>query len=330
MKAIKTRDLVKRFGDLAAVDGVSLEIESGELFGMLGPNGAGKTTLAKILSTLLRPTSGYAEVWGNDVTLKQDEVRRCIGIVFQDPTVDDTLTGRENLDFHARMYGMSQELRKKRIDEVLALVDLTEKADIRLEAYSGGMQRRLEIARGLMHHPRVLFLDEPTLGLDVQTRRHIWEYIEELNHKEEVTVFLMTHYMEEADYLCDRIAIIDNGKIIALDTPQNLKRLVGADVISIQADGRTALENLLRSFSWVDWLSEQNGVINVGVKNGHTRIPEIVLAAHQAEIKVKSVSIREPDLEAVFLKFTGKKIREEEGDAKQHMRRMVRAFRRRR
>jgi ABC-2 type transport system ATP-binding protein len=330
MKAIATRELVRRFGDLVAVDGVSLDIEEGELFGMLGPNGAGKTTLAKVLSTLIRPTSGYAEVWGNDVTRKQDEVRRCIGVVFQDPALDDQLTGRENLDFHARMYGMGAQLRGKRITEVLELVDLVEKADIRLEAYSGGMQRRLEIARGLMHHPKVLFLDEPTLGLDVQTRRHIWEYIEELNRKEGVTVFLMTHYMEEADYLCDRIAIIDDGKIIALDTPQNLKRMVGADVISIETDGREGLNNLLRSFKWVEWLNERDGVIDIGVKNGHTRVPEIVLAAHQVGIEVKSISIREPDLEAVFLKFTGRKIREEEGDSRQQMRRMVRAFRMRR
>ncbi len=330
MNAIRTKDLTKRFGDVVAVDQVSLEIESGELFGMLGPNGAGKTTLAKVLSTLLKPTSGYAEVWGNDVTVKQDAVRRCIGVVFQDPSVDDKLTGRENLDFHARMYGISREVREKRIAEVLDLVDLTEKADIQLEAYSGGMQRRLEIARGLMHHPKVLFLDEPTLGLDVQTRRHIWEYVEELNRREGVTVFLMTHYMEEADYLCNRIAIIDRGKIIALDTPQNLKHMVGADVISIQADGRAGLEKLLRGFGWVEWVTEENGVIDVGVKNGETRVPEIVLTAHQAGMTIKSISVREPDLEDVFLKFTGKKIREDEGNAKEYVRRLMRAFRRRR
>ncbi len=327
MKAIRTQDLTKRFGDLIAVDHVSLEIESGELFGMLGPNGAGKTTFAKVLSTLLKPTSGYAEVWGNDVSLKQDEVRRCIGIVFQDLSIDEKLTGRENLDFHAKMYGMSRQLRKERIDEVLDLVDLTAKADIQLEAYSGGMQRRLEIARGLMHRPKVLFLDEPTLGLDVQTRRHIWEYVQELNRREGVTVFLMTHYMEEADYLCDRIAIIDSGQIIALDTPQNLKHLIGADVISVQVDSGANIESLLSSFDWVEWVTDEGGVINVGVKNGETRIPEIVLTAHQAGIAIKSISVREPDLEDVFLKFTGKKIREEEGDARQYIRRLMRSYR---
>jgi len=330
MKAIKTKDLTKNFGDLVAVDRVSLEISQGELFGLLGPNGAGKTTLAKMLSTLLRPTSGYAEVWGNDVTLKQDEVRRCIGFVFQDPSIDDKLTGRENLDFHARMYGMKRELRERRIAEVLDLVDLTEKANIQLEAYSGGMQRRLEIARGLMHRPKVLFLDEPTLGLDVQTRRHIWDYIKTLNRKEGVTVLLMTHYMEEADYLCNRIAIIDRGRIIALDTPQNLKGLVGTDVISIEAEHDQELRNLLQNFGWIEWITEEDRVMNLGVKDGRTRIPEIVVAAHEAGITVKSINLHEPDLEDVFLKFTGRKIREGEGDTKEYFKRMVRAVMRKR
>ena len=330
MEAIRTKDLTKRFGDLVAVDRVNLEIGQGELFGLLGPNGAGKTTFAKMLSTLLKPTSGYAEVWGNDVTLKQDEVRRCIGVVFQDPSIDEKLTGRENLDFHARIYGLKKELRERRIAEVLDLVDLTEKADIQLEAYSAGMQRRLEIARGLMHHPRVLFLDEPTLGLDVQTRQHIWNYIKTLNRKERVTVFLMTHYMEEADYLCQRIAIIDKGRIIALDTPQNLKRLTGADVISIEADSDRSLGNLLQNFGWIEWMREEDGVLNLGVKEGRTRIPEIVVAAYQGGVAIKSISLHEPDLEDVFLKFTGRKIREGEGDAKQHFKRMVRAYRRKR
>jgi len=330
MQAIKTKDLTKNFGDLVAVDRVSLEINQGELFGLLGPNGAGKTTLAKMFSTLLRPTSGYAEVWGYDVTLKQDEVRRCIGFVFQDPSIDDKLTGRENLDFHGRMYGMKRGLREKRIAEVLDLVDLTEKADILLEAYSGGMQRRLEIARGLMHHPKVLFLDEPTLGLDVQTRRHIWEYIKTLNRNEGVTVLLMTHYMEEADYLCSRIAIIDKGRIIALDTPQNLKALVGTDVISIEASGYRGLGNLLQNLGWVEWIREEGRVMNVGVKDGRAKIPEIVVAAHEAGITVKSISLHEPDLEDAFLKFTGRKIREEEGDSKEYLKRMMRAARRKR
>jgi ABC-2 type transport system ATP-binding protein len=311
------------------VDKVSVDIAQGELFGLLGPNGAGKTTLVKMLSTLLKPAAGYAEVWGHDVTSRQEAVRRCIGVVFQDPSIDDKLTGRENLDFHGRMYGMSKELRDRRIDEVLALVDLTEKANIQLEAYSGGMQRRLEIARGLMHRPRVLFLDEPTLGLDVQTRRHIWDYIKTLNQTEGVTIFLMTHYMEEADYLCQRVAIIDKGSIIALDTPQNLKRLAGNDIIAIEADSDRNLRHLLKSFGWIEWIKKENGVMNLGVKDGRSRIPEIVLAAHEAAITIKSISLHEPDLEDVFLKFTGRKIREEEGDSRQYLKRIVRSFRRR-
>ncbi len=330
MKAIKTKDLTKKFGDLVAVDRVSLELKQGELFGLLGPNGAGKTTLAKMLSTLLKPTSGYAEVWGNDVTAKQDEVRRCIGFVFQDPSIDDKLTGRENLDFHGRMYGMSSQLRQKRIAEVLDLVDLMEKADIQLEAYSGGMQRRLEIARGLMHHPKVLFLDEPTLGLDVQTRRYIWDYIKTLNREEGVTVLLMTHYMEEADYLCHRIAIIDKGRIIAMDTPKYLKGLIGADVISVESDHDRGLANLLQNFGWIEWITKEGKITNLGVKNGRTRIPEIVVAAHDAGITISSINLHEPDLEDVFLKYTGRKIREGEGNAKQYIKRVVRAVRRRR
>lgn len=329
MKAIKAEALTRKFGELVAVDKVNLEIEAGELFGMLGPNGAGKTTLSKMLSTLLKPTSGHAEVWGYDVTTHQNEVRRIIGVVFQDPSVDDKLTGRENLDFHARMYSMEKEQRKKRVDEVLELVDLTEKANIEVEAYSGGMQRRLEIARGLMHFPKVLFLDEPTLGLDVQTRRHIWEYVKTLNQKEGITVFLMTHYMEEADFLCNRIAIIDKGRIVALDTPQNLKSSIGADIISIVADG-DGLTDLLKKFEWVEWVKRENGMINLGVKDGKSRIPEVVMAAYKASITIKSISLHEPDLEDVFLNFTGKRIREEEGSAREHMKQLVRAFRRKR
>jgi ABC-2 type transport system ATP-binding protein len=329
MKAIKTKDLTKKFGDLVAVDRVSLEIEQGQTFGLLGPNGAGKTTLAKMLSSLLTPTSGYAEVWGNDIVSKRDEVRRCLGMVFQDPSIDDKLTGRENLDFHARLYGLKKDERERRIAEVLDLVDLKEKADIQVEVYSGGMQRRLEIARGLMHRPKVLFLDEPTLGLDVQTRRYIWDYIKRLNQDEAVTVVLMTHYMEEADYLCDRIAIIDRGRIIASDTPQNLKRLVGADIISLQTSDSTGdFATRLQNSEWVEWLTEQDGIINLGVRNGEEKIPEIVMTAYNSGVAIKSINLHEPDLEDVFLKFTGKKIREEEGSAKEHLKRIVRTRRR--
>ncbi len=239
--AISMHGLTKKFGDLTAVDRVDLDIEKGELFGLLGPNGAGKSTIIKMLTTMLTPSEGEAHVWGHDVAMERNEVRSSIGVVFQDPAVDSMLTGRENLDFHGRMYGLGGAVRKKRIEEVLDLVDLVDKADVKMEDYSGGMQRRLEIARGLMHHPSVLFLDEPTLGLDAQTRRYIWEYIRNMNQQEGVTIILTTHYMEEADYLCDRVAIIDNGKIVALDTPKNLKDLIGADTITleVQSGGET-------------------------------------------------------------------------------------------
>lgn len=312
--AISLRGLTKRFGDLVAVDSVDLEIAKGELFGLLGPNGAGKTTLIKMLTTMLRPTEGEARVWGYNVANERNEVRSSIGVVFQDPSIDDMLTGRENLDFHGRMYGMDGSLRKKRINEVLELVDLTDKADIKMEDYSGGMQRRLEIARGLMHHPKVLFLDEPTLGLDAQTRRYIWKYVEEMNATEGVTIVLTTHYMEEADYLCDRVAIVDNGRIVALDTSKNLKDLIGADTITLEVQsGGDALLQSLKSVDWIKSTGTSNGTIELRVDHAQARIPEVMIEAYKNKALIKSVGLHEPTLEDVFLKFTGKKIREAEG-----------------
>src|SRR5450756_19096 len=231
MKAIETKDLVKRFEDVEAVKGINLEIEEGELFGLLGPNGAGKTTTISMLCTIVRPTSGSATIYGHDVRKESDTVRGLIGIVFQDPSLDDNLTGRENLDFHGRLYKVPRGEIAGRINDLLELVELSDKADVIVKKYSGGMKRRLEIARGLLHHPKVLFLDEPTLGLDPQTRRHIWEYIGRLNREKQITMILTTHYMDEADQLCDRIAIVDHGKIVAMDTPDNLKHDVGGDVV---------------------------------------------------------------------------------------------------
>ncbi|OGC04311.1 hypothetical protein A2276_06905 [candidate division WOR-1 bacterium RIFOXYA12_FULL_43_27] len=228
MNSIEIKDLVKKFNrDVVAVDGISFEVKKGECFGLLGPNGAGKTTTLNILSTLLQPTSGSAFVAGFDVTKDKANVRRNIGMVFQEPALDSRLTGRENLEFHAMMYGVDAKTRKERIDYFLSLVELSEKAEVLVRNYSGGMKRRLEIARGLIQKPKVLFLDEPTLGLDSQTRRLIWDYIRKLTHESDISIILTTHYMEEADYLCDRIAIIDHGKIVALDTPENLKRAAG-------------------------------------------------------------------------------------------------------
>jgi len=324
--AIKINGLTKVFDDLVAVDHVNINIAEGELFGLLGPNGAGKTTLIKMLATLLMPTSGTAKVSRYDVTKDPDKVRRCIGIIFQDPSLDNRLTGKENLDFHARMYGMDRELRKERMSEVLDLVELKDKANVLVENYSGGMKRRLEIARGLMHHPEVLFLDEPTLGLDPQTRRHIWEYIKELNEKEDITIILTTHYIEEADYLCDRVAIIDYGKIVALDAPKNLKDSIGADIISLElsnsADKNFA--TMLNKLRWIKKMKEHDGFLDLSVKNGEKRIPEIMNIAQKAGVVVQSVSLRKPTLEDVFLHYVGKTIREEETSVKDQVREMMR------
>jgi ABC-2 type transport system ATP-binding protein len=331
MSAIKTHDLTKKFKNLTAVDKLNIEIEKGELFGMLGPNGAGKTTTIKMLATLIKPTSGTAVVWGHNILTEKDEVRSNIGIVFQDPSLDIRLTGAENLDFHARMYGLSKEKRKKRIKEVLDLVELTEHAKTLVIKYSGGMKRRLEIARGLMHFPHVLFLDEPTLGLDPQTRRKIWEYIKRMASEEEVTAIITTHYMDEADFLCDRIAIIDFGKIVALDNSKNLKQTVGADVISLEiSDGEEKFLELLKGVDWVQKITEHDGLIDLNVQQGENKIPEIVSLAQKAGIRIKSVNLREPALEDVFLRYTGRTIREGGGGAKSLMKERVRSAERRR
>jgi ABC-2 type transport system ATP-binding protein len=236
-------------------------------------------------------------------------------VVFQDPAVDDMLTGRENLDFHGRMYGLDGEERRERINEVLELVDLTDKADVKMQDYSGGMQRRLEIARGLMHHPHVLFLDEPTLGLDAQTRRHIWQYIKEMNRQEGVTIILTTHYMEEADRLCSRVAIIDHGKIIALDTPQNLKDGIGGDVVTIRSPQAEAIPDALQ-VPWISHLERHDGAVTISLQNAEQHIPGIVSLLHGRQIVLESLSLHKPTLEDVFLSFTGKTIREEEADGK--------------
>ena len=224
MDIISTENLTKTFDGFTAVDHIKFSVKEGEIFGFLGPNGAGKTTTIKMLTTLLYPTEGSASIVGFDILKQRAKVRENIGIVFQEPALDPVLTGRENLDFHARMYGLSPEKRKKRIIDVLTLVELLDKKDVLVKTYSGGMKRRLEIARGLMHSPKVLFLDEPTLGLDAQTRRAIWDYIKRLNKDENTTIFLTTHYMDEADYLCDHIGIIDHGKIIASGDPKTLAK----------------------------------------------------------------------------------------------------------
>jgi len=312
--AILARGLTKRFDKTIAVDNIDLLIRKGELFGLLGANGAGKSTIIKMLTTMLTPTSGEAKVWGYDIVRERNEVRSSIGVVFQDPALDGMLTGRENLDFHGRMYGMNASLRKSRIADVLELVDLVDKADIQMQDYSGGMKRRLEIARGLMHRPHVLFLDEPTIGLDAQTRRYIWDYIRRMNQEMDVTIILTTHYMEEADFLCDRVAIMDSGRIVALDRPEILKDAIGSDTITLVIDsGGGALLRSLQSFSWIKSMCSENGSIEIQVDHAQSRIAEIVLEASRNNAVITSVNLHKPTLEDVFIKYTGKKMKENGG-----------------
>lgn len=313
MKAIISKDLVKKFEDLEAVKGINLEIDEGELFGLLGPNGAGKTTTISMLCTILKPTSGSAKVWGYDVVQEPENVRKSIGIVFQDPSLDDNLTGRENLDFHARLFQVPKEKRSERINEMLDLVELRDKANTSVKKYSGGMKRRLEIARGLLHEPKVLFLDEPTLGLDPQTRRHIWDYIEKLNDESKITMILTTHYMDEADHLCDRIAIIDHGTIVAQETPTGLKHSIGGDVVTmaITPDNDEFIEKV-KPLDFVRSAQHVDGSIRLSVDKGETAIPILMELARQEGVQVPSVTLKEPTLEDVFIKYTGREIRPEE------------------
>ncbi|MCX6668091.1 MAG: ATP-binding cassette domain-containing protein [Euryarchaeota archaeon] len=312
MDIITTKNLTKKFDDFVAVDHVSFSVKKGEIFGFLGPNGAGKTTTIKMLTTLLYLTEGSAELSGFDIVKNRNKVRQKIGIVFQEPALDSELTGRENLDFHARVYGLNKENRKKRIDEMLRLVDLEDKKDVLVKQYSGGMKRRLEIARGLMHFPIVLFLDEPTLGLDAQTRRAIWEYIKKMNRDENTTIFLTTHYMEEAEYLCDRVAIIDHGKIVVLDTVDALKNSIGNDMITLSCINVETLRKRLESETWVKNMKQHDALLTLGVEKGEEKIPEIIEIARLLNIKITSISLRKPTLEDVFLHVTGRAFRDQE------------------
>ncbi len=329
MHAIHTRNLTKKFGDLAAVDRVGLTIDRGELFGLLGPNGAGKTTLVHLLCTILPPTGGSAKVWGHSVSNGANAVRSSIGIVFQDPSLDDHLTGRENLDFHGRMYGMPKDLRNRRADELLELVELKDREKNLVSTYSGGMRRRLEMARGLMHRPKVLFLDEPTLGLDPQTRRSLWDYIQRLNRDEDVTILLTTHYMEEADYLCNRVGIMDHGQIIALDRPSRLKSRLKGDIVSLEVDRPEKFAELFKRNKLVKKVEIVEGSLRLTVTNGERSTPKLMDEVRKHKGTVRSVSIRRPTLEDVFISYTGRKIREESGDGdKEQMRMFARAQRR--
>ncbi len=310
MHIITTVGLTKKFNKLVAVDNVSLTVDKGEIFGFLGPNGAGKTTTIKMLTTLMMPTEGSAIIAGADIITQRNQVRKAIGVVFQEPALDTELTGFENLDYHARMYGISRSQRQQRIDEVLDLVDLQDKKNVLVKQYSGGMKRRLEIARGLMHSPKVLFLDEPTLGLDAQTRRAIWQYIKRMNTEKDTTIFLTTHYMDEADYLCDRIGIIDHGKILVVDTTTNLKNSVGNDLITLTCSEIGKLKERLQQEPWVNSIKQHDSSLTLGVEKAEEKIPALFDLAHTLNIKITSIYSRKPTLDDVFLSYTGRTMRD--------------------
>jgi len=320
---IETNKLTRKFNDFTAVDSVDLQIKEGELFGLLGPNGAGKTTTLSMLATILKPTSGTAKINSYDVDTQQDEVRNSIGMVFQDPSLDEELTGYENLDFHAMLYGMPADQRKERIGEVLELVELTEKSKEQVKKFSGGMKRRLEIARGLIHHPKILFLDEPTIGLDPQTRRNIWDHIQTMNKEEKVTMVLTTHYLEEADYLCDRIAIMDHSKIIAMDTPEKLKHSLGGDIISLEAD--SGLLPHLKEMKGIKKIKSADGCISITADDAEHTIPTIFKIAQKHSVTIHSISLHHPTLEDVFIQLTGKSIREDKAGAFDRFRAAIRS-----
>jgi len=307
--AIVVRGLEKSYGEVHAVRGVDFEVQAGEVFGFLGPNGAGKTTTINMCCTLTRPSGGTATVAGHDVVRERDEVRRNIGLVFQDPTLDGYLTAEQNLRLHAELYGVQSDLVPARIKQVLDMVGLWERKDSVVHNFSGGMRRRLEIARGFLHSPRVLFLDEPTIGLDPQTRRSIWTYIRELREAEEITIFLTTHYMDEAEW-CDRIAIMDHGQIVALDSPEALKATVGADTIRIHTvDDAAAIVALAEHFGLEATVSE--GAVAFRVPKGEQFVPRLFA---ELGVPIRGVTVSRPTLDDVFMSYTGTTIRDAEED----------------
>ncbi len=318
---IHVDSLTRRFGDFTAVDEVTFDVRKGELFGFLGPNGAGKTTTINMLCTLLKPTLGTATVNGFDIRKDRNAVRSSIGLIFQDPTLDDRLTGMQNLRFHSLLYDQERSLFEERSRELLAMVDLTEKAGEKVGNYSGGMKRRLEIARGLLHRPHVLFLDEPTIGLDPQTRWHIWDYLNRVRESEKTTLFLTTHYMDEAEH-CDRIAIIDHGKIIALDTPTGLKSLVGGDLVTYSTSDNEKAARIVNERLGLQSRPGPDGTLVVETDHGDRLIPRLSAAFDPSSgIELLSVSLSRPTIEDVFIKLTGRTIREEEASDREKMKR---------
>ncbi|HZB51529.1 MAG TPA: ATP-binding cassette domain-containing protein [Mycobacteriales bacterium] len=321
--AIEVAGLEKRFGDVEAVRGVDFRVETGETFGFLGPNGAGKSTTINILCTLARATAGTARVAGHDVATERDEVRRSIGLVFQDPTLDSDLTAEQNLRFHAELYGVPRAVLDQRIDDMLRMVGLTERRGSVVQTFSGGMKRRLEIARGLLHSPRVLFLDEPTIGLDPQSRASVWDYIRALREREDITVFLTTHYMDEAEH-CDRIAIMDAGRIVALDTPEALKAAVGKDRVQITTADDEAAIGALRARFGIE-AGMHSGAVTFAVADGERFVPRLFA---ELGVSIRSVSVSSPSLDDVFLAHTGTTIRDAESTAADRIPAMFRAGRR--
>jgi ABC-2 type transport system ATP-binding protein len=312
LHSIETKSLTKSFGDVIAVNNISFSVEKGEIFGFLGPNGAGKSTTMMIFTTLLKPTSGQALISGFDVTTNAKQVRENIGYVQQESTVDEYLTGRENLILQAKLNHIPKNEINARIDEVLELIELVDKQDQAVVTYSGGMRKRLDIAGGLLHRPKVLFLDEPTVGLDIQTRRKIWEYIKKIHTEFDMTIFLTTHYMEEADKLCDRIGIMDNGKIQVIDTPESMKNAMGNEVISLVIEESTNHDSFLseiKKIKFVKKINADGSKLTLFASNGTKIIPTIFQISSKLNITITSISLTQPTLDDVFISYTGHEIR---------------------
>lgn len=305
---VETKNIIKRYKDFTAVNSINLKIPKNSVYGLLGPNGAGKSTLISMLSTIQAPTEGTAIINGYDVVKEANKVRKSIGIVFQSRALDDILTGREHLEMHAALYGVPKDVRKERIDEVLELIALGDKIDEYTKNYSGGMKRRLEIGRGLIHHPKLLFLDEPTLGLDIQTRESIWAYIQELRDNNDITVLLTTHYLEEADNLCDELSIIDHGEIIKTGSPEELKSELKSDTITMTLDNPEKLLDLVKGKITVNSSLITGEELKLMVAKGENLIPEIISIANSHKIFIKTIELKHPSLEEVFIENTGRKI----------------------
>jgi ABC-2 type transport system ATP-binding protein len=316
---IHVEGLRRNYGKVEAVKGISFDVYPGEIFGFLGPNGAGKTTTINMLCTLLKPTAGTANIAGYDILHQRSQVRESIGLIFQDPSLDDRLTADENLRFHATVYGLPVDIARERRNEMLKMVDLYDRKDNLVRTFSGGMKRRLEIARGLLHYPRVLFLDEPTIGLDPQTRLHLWTYILNLRQQKQITMFMTTHYMDEAEY-CDRIAVIDYGNIVALDTPDNLKSMVGGDVIRLKTSNDALATQQIKEHFGVEPRQMKDELV-FEIASGEELVPRIV---ETITARIASISVRRPTLDDVFIKLTGHEIREEEASSKDQLRGMMR------